>query len=740
MKRLKTIICGVRFGQFYIEALKKYSDEFEIVGIMSTGSSKSVKYAEKHGIKVFTSYEEIPEDIDLACVIIRSGVLGGDGTEITCNLLKKGINVIQEQPIHTKDLLACLKIAKQHNAFYKIADFYLDLPFIKNFISCVSEVLQKKDCTYIEMTCANQVSYTMIDILIEIFGNSKKLSIYQSETKCGPYGLVMGTVGEIPILFKVYNMIEANDPDGGIYELHKIKMEFNDGTISLEDTHGPIIWKPKFCVIHDYFIEKKNKIEKQTLLRESSLTLFQSDKLSDFESILSCEWPKAIGKMLCKFKKDIINKNNLMSAQKQILGVSCWNSITDVLGHPNFLDIKDNNEFTGEIIKKVLLNINKEKVINAISENNVYVGNAENLISIDIDASYIERCIKAINYASLMAMITGLYSAGNFQTEIPYTIDEIIENVKCKPKFIRIIKRWIFELVKERFIKEENNKFIFVERFSMEDVLMKWENVKKLWGRGLASENVIEYYINHVKELPALLQGEKDAMFLLFPNGDIDIANLFYRGTIMEEYLAEVIGETVEKIAFSTQKKKIRILELGAGTGATTDIVLRNLKEKSIDVKIEYIFSDISRYFLSFAKEKYSDLNSIEYKILDIDNDFQVQGIEAESIDIIIAAGMLNNAENTECVIESMVKILVRGGTLLISEPVGESLELLISQAFMMTEPKDKRSRDNSTFYSLNQWLETLKKYGVDLVTYIPEDSHILSPLNQKLFIGRKKD
>lgn len=44
-KRLKTIVCGTNFGEFYLYALEKMNSEFEIVGIIGRGSERTKKFS-----------------------------------------------------------------------------------------------------------------------------------------------------------------------------------------------------------------------------------------------------------------------------------------------------------------------------------------------------------------------------------------------------------------------------------------------------------------------------------------------------------------------------------------------------------------------------------------------------------------------------------------------------------------------------------------------------------------------
>ena len=110
-------------------------------------------------------------------------------------------------------------------------------------------------------------------------------------------------------------------------------------------------------------------------------------------------------------------------------------------------------------------------------------------------------------------------------------------------------------------------------------------------------------------------------------------------------------------------------------------------------------------------------------------------------MDIVIAAGMMNNAVNTDYSMRQIICSLVHGGIALIAEPVGENYELMLSQSFMMSRPTDAREVCNETFLKMEEWKEVFWGCGIserELVV-VPSDTSPLAPLNQKLFIIRKE-
>lgn len=140
-RKIKAIVCGTTFGQFYCEALRRMP-EILFDGILSTGSVRSQRCAERYGVRSYTAADELPADIQLACVAVRSGVLGGNGTELAAALLERGIHVIQEQPVHYKDAERCIRIAKQHGVCYRVGDLYEYLPNIRCFLESAEEFMK----------------------------------------------------------------------------------------------------------------------------------------------------------------------------------------------------------------------------------------------------------------------------------------------------------------------------------------------------------------------------------------------------------------------------------------------------------------------------------------------------------------------------------------------------------------------------------------------------------------------
>ena len=196
----------------------------------------------------FTDIDKIPENIVLACVVIRSEGVGGEGCEVAQRLMEKGIHIIQEQPIYPKNLMECYRTAKKYGVIYNIGNLYMKLPEVQHFIKVSRKLGDLNTLRYMSLYFCTQVAYPALSILIEAisgFREWKNLSVIKGN---GPFDIITGQAGAIPITIEFNNKINPQVPDDFMYVLHKFLLFFESGTLSLEDTFGPVTWRPRIYV------------------------------------------------------------------------------------------------------------------------------------------------------------------------------------------------------------------------------------------------------------------------------------------------------------------------------------------------------------------------------------------------------------------------------------------------------------------------------------------------------------
>ncbi|WP_342222169.1 Gfo/Idh/MocA family oxidoreductase, partial [Nocardia farcinica] len=68
----RVVVCGTSFGRVYLRAVQADPD-VELAGIVSRGSATSREIAKTSGVPHYCGVDELPGDIDIACVAVRAG-------------------------------------------------------------------------------------------------------------------------------------------------------------------------------------------------------------------------------------------------------------------------------------------------------------------------------------------------------------------------------------------------------------------------------------------------------------------------------------------------------------------------------------------------------------------------------------------------------------------------------------------------------------------------------------------
>ncbi|KAI0156338.1 hypothetical protein BJ166DRAFT_594225 [Pestalotiopsis sp. NC0098] len=147
-------------------------------------------------------------------------------------------------------------------------------------------------------------------------------------------------------------------------------------------------------------------------------------------------------------------------------------------------------------------------------------------------------------------------------------------------------------------------------------------------------EDILREFPQHTKEhmllnitgseLSQLITGAKDPLAVLFgskTNRQIleDVYSTSPMYVVMSQLLTQFLESTLSSAMSSVAGtgRRFKILEIGAGTGATTRWVVGRLVQMGIP--IEYTFTDISSSLVQTAKRKFAHYDCMKYATLDIE-------------------------------------------------------------------------------------------------------------------------
>ena len=135
-----------------------------------------------------------------------------------------------------------------------------------------------------------------------------------------------------------------------------------------------------------------------------------------------------------------------------------------------------------------------------------------------------------------------------------------------------------------------------------------------------------------------VLRGRADALDLLF-GGEPGAASL-YRESPAARAVNGMVADVLRTVAAGLPEgRPLRVLEVGAATGATTRAVLEVLPAG----RTEYTFTDISSVFFADAEREWGDGGvDLRLRVLDIERDPLEQGFGLHGYDVVIAANVLH--------------------------------------------------------------------------------------------------
>ncbi|XXG99455.1 hypothetical protein Hte_005794 [Hypoxylon texense] len=197
----------------------------------------------------------------------------------------------------------------------------------------------------------------------------------------------------------------------------------------------------------------------------------------------------------------------------------------------------------------------------------------------------------------------------------------------------------------------------------------------------LLLENIVKEFPQHAKEhtllslcgpeLASIMTGTQDPLTILFGTkanrtilGDVYTTSPMY--VIMSQILTRFLELTLST-ASPGHGGKFRIIEIGAGTGATTKWVVDRLVK--LNIPIEYTFTDISQSLVSAGKRKFSQYNCMKYMVMDIEKEplADYQG----RFDIVLAANCIHATRDLRNSLTNIGKLLQPRGFVSLVEFTG---------------------------------------------------------------------
>ena len=221
--------------------------------------------------------------------------------------------------------------------------------------------------------------------------------------------------------------------------------------------------------------------------------------------------------------------------------------------------------------------------------------------------------------------------------------------------------------------------------------------------------------------LPEVLRDRADPLTLLFSSGYPTPADLYLNAPIALAANRLLRDAVRALLAGLPGGRRLRVIEVGAGTGSATASVLPELPEGGYD----YMYTDISAGFFAEAESRFGDGGGgIEYRPLDIEKDPVAQGFDAHAYDLIIASNVLHATRYLDETLGHCLTLLAPSGQMVALENLrGQGwMDLTFGQLDGWWRFADDY-RPHHALASPDVWREALDDAGFDAVEILGLDA-----------------
>ena len=305
-------------------------------------------------------------------------------------------------------------------------------------------------------------------------------------------------------------------------------------------------------------------------------------------------------------------------------------------------------------------------------------------------------------------------------------VERLAEQLRIAPRFHRLLPRLVEILVEAGRLA----------RVGAELEVVAWPTAPAtivLAAGSVGDDFRFKIAHNCAQVLADILAGRIDPLDRLFPNGSSKLASDLYNTTPEAEAYNRLLAEAVAKFAANAPVgRKIRILEVGGGTGGTTSWLLPEIAARGVD----YMFTDISPALVERAKDRFGAYEGMSFSTLDLEVDAQVAGIEPGSFDVVVAANVVHATADLRRTLSKLRTQLAPGGALFMLEVTG--FERWIDLSFGLTEGwwrfTDADLRPDYPLLDRGEWLDVLASCGYEAAEIGPE----LETSSEALLVARR--
>jgi SAM-dependent methyltransferase len=316
----------------------------------------------------------------------------------------------------------------------------------------------------------------------------------------------------------------------------------------------------------------------------------------------------------------------------------------------------------------------------------------------------------------------------------PASIDEACAGLGVAPRHAWVVGRWLRMLAEHGWAEQVDGRFTLTRAAPRADLLPEGPLLERACARLGYPADMAAFFRTALQMLEDLLTDRASTQSLMFTDGDLSTMLSKDQGNVGHRYIHGVLRAAVADIA-SGMARPLRILELGGGAGGATAAVLEGLGE----APVEYLFTDVSPFFLEAAKDR---ICGLDFAVADIEADLSAQGLEPGQ-DLVVAANVLHCAMSVGASLRRIRDLTAPEGCLVLVESVREHPIVVATMQCMLSgqdgDPRvgsgDRRAGTGSVFMSSSALRAELAEAGWSIRRELPRPGSPMDALGQLLLV-----
>ncbi|KAI1858549.1 uncharacterized protein JN550_012596 [Neoarthrinium moseri] len=221
--------------------------------------------------------------------------------------------------------------------------------------------------------------------------------------------------------------------------------------------------------------------------------------------------------------------------------------------------------------------------------------------------------------------------------------------------------------------------------------------------------------------LPSIYRGEKTGIQVALQ--DNLLLDNYETGQVYREGNRRLGGALA---LYAHQNPKVRILEVGAGTGSATNEILSALKgDTAWRQYSEYRFTDTTPSFLASGEERFSNYGGMTFGTFDMEQSGESQGYQ-QDWDIVVASNVIHATSDIRGTLVNIRNVLKPGGRMLLLEltqsQLSAGLVLGTFSDFWKADNDPSYPRYDGPFLSKSLWQQVLPAAGFSGLDFYLDD------------------